>query len=118
MTQTSYPIFVAPLGEAWDEAVSEKRLPSCSSPRHPPQLGRPWRRYPRPARASSCRPSQQQQPEHLTSPTKRSSNRFEVPVKPPAMRNGLREIRPAPFPLLGNVAALLVGWLVSGCSAR
>jgi membrane fusion protein (multidrug efflux system) len=32
------------------------------------------------------------------------------------MWNGLREKRPAPFPLLVNAAALLVGWLVSGCS--
>ena len=74
MTETMYSIFVAPLRKALDEAVSEKRLPSCSSPRHPPQLGRPWRRYPRPARASSGRPSPQQQPEHLTSPAKRSSS--------------------------------------------
>ena len=32
------------------------------------------------------------------------------------MWNGLREMRAAPFPLLVNAAALLVGWLVSGCS--
>ena len=37
-------------------------------------------------------------------------------VKSHAMRKGLRDMRPALFSLRVSAAALLVGWLVSGCS--
>jgi multidrug efflux pump len=44
MTETAHPIFIAPLGEARDEAVRKRDCQPVSAPT-PPQLGRPWPRY-------------------------------------------------------------------------